>query len=154
MNNTFIDIPRLNNWHQIKQILHTELGLTNIRESTFNEDTKQCTDIVGYDISYKMIRIAIRIRDYKYRDRFNDFTIRSTQYPKLKVKDIQYYLYGWQSAQIGIREYYILDMTKIRQSGILEESYNLKYNNDGTKFYVIPFKNIQLNSVYVHTIIE
>lgn len=152
MKKDFVDVERTNNWDQIKQILHTELGLTNIRESTFDEDTKECTDVVGYDTDNNTTRIAIRIRDHYYRNKYNDFTIRYTEYPKLKVKDIQYYLYGWHSPS-GITEYYILDMKNILSSGILNKKWQLKYNHDLTKFYAIPFCCIVPTSIYVHAVI-
>ncbi len=97
------------------------------------EDMKHATD---YVIKFKGGKIAIRVRrsHYKYRD----LTIRTysnghkTEIHKILEGFADYYFYGWIDGVGKIDEYLLVDLDKLRGSGLLKEweKYS-KRNRDG-----------------------
>jgi len=101
---------------------------------------KHCTDIVAVDSEWNEIRIGIRIRKIEYK-KYNDWTIRSTEYPKLLNEDISLYLYCYEEDDI-LKQIVCINVPAIKKYSIdtLRKERQLKYNEDGTSFIAIPFQ--------------
>jgi hypothetical protein len=111
------------------------------------EDNKHATD---YVVTMAGGSIAVRVRRpwYEYRD----LTIRSrrdngqkTELAKIKEGHAFRYFYGWTTDKNTISEWMLVDLDKLRASGLLERNWNERPNkdkqgkSDGTWFIAIPF---------------
>ena len=110
------------------------------RISTKYEDTKEATDVVSINTA---IRFAVRIRRWKYLLKYKDLTIRSysqgykTELKKIKDGAGDFYLYCWENqTRDGICAYWLIDMSALRDSGLLDRATS-RTNNDGTAFITI-----------------
>lgn len=117
--------------------------LVKFRVSTFEEDTKEGTDLV---LVLNDVRIAIRLR----RDNipYRDFTIRysvpsgaKTELEKLRNGYADWYFYGWIINRV-IVEYIIVNLHSLRQSGVLDYKYPVRRNTDNTTFIAIPISTL------------
>lgn len=143
MNNDF----RMNwNWQlqlmdDIKEILRGQaMHIVDIEVATPEEDMKQATDM---KIKITAGDVAVRIRrDIKWRE----LTIRAkygdskTEIHKLREGYGDWYLYVWTVGN-KISEWIIVDINKMRKTGLLFEERPIKMNKDGyTGFvkYTIP----------------
>ena len=97
-----------------------------LREGTFTEDTKDCTDLTI--AKNKVLSIACRIRRHGFYDRYPyEFTIRKscpskakTEFEKIISGLCDIYFYGHASKYNNlISHYYILDMDVFRKTLIL-----------------------------------
>jgi hypothetical protein len=126
--------------------------------ATDEQDTKQATDFV---VKTTIGRIAVRVRrNIKYRD----LTIRTramyggrTEIDKLRDGWGDMFLYCWQDSNNDLSEYMLVDIHKMRQVGMLEESYMMHLpeisNNDGTWFCPFPFDSLYgAGCIKVHTV--
>lgn len=115
------------------------------------QDLKQATD---YIIQFKGGTIAIRVRraDCRYRD----LTIRAvsgsgeTEIDKIIRGFADFYFYGWTTTSQEILEYLLVDIQKLRESGLLEsQRKHVKMNTNGyTGFIVIsPFALIAADAL-------
>lgn len=109
-----------------------------IRLGTPKEDMEQAADMV-LEINGGTIGVRIRKDSYKFRD----FTIRSstpsgyaTEIDKLRSGYGDWYVYAWCNDKL-ITEYMIIDLHKVRLSGLLDMQRSEKRNHDATKFIAI-----------------
>lgn len=130
---------------EIKRILlkHSDIFI-DINFSTEIEDTKFATDFV-VRILNKDISVRIRKSDCEFRD----FTIRAmtkyggkTEIHKIKEGYGDIYLYSWQNENREIREYIIVDINKLRNSGLLNDRKTIP-NIDGTGFISIEIDELE-----------
>lgn len=134
---------------QIKAILGENL----IRESSDIEDKFHATDFMC--LKLENVRIACRIRRFKYLKYNNEFTIRSSvkSGAKSELSKIiegwgDYLLYGFSDENEKEIVYYkIIDLKKFRLWFVrkLYSNENLiwKDNNDGSKFLVVPISDLE-----------
>ena len=122
----------------IEQILRQNaMYLLDVQISNNNKDTKQATDMV---ITVKGGDVAVRVRR-PYRD-FRDLTIRAwrssgvkTELTKLKEGFADWYFYGWSDDKGGFLDWMLVDLDKLRQSGLLENLL-MTFNTDQTTGFV------------------
>jgi len=96
--------------------------LVKMEQATFKQDTEQCTDLVLYFASNKIMQIALRIRKTELRDftlRTSMATGKATEIDKIRKNDCpcRLYLYCWTDAQDEIEDYIIVDLKKCRDNG-------------------------------------
>lgn len=137
---------------QMKTILQPLMPYCVILEvAPIEEDNKRATDFI---VKMKGGSIAARIRRpwYEYRD----LTIRSrrdngtkTELAKIKEGHAFRYFYGWTDEKQMISEWMLIDLSRLRQSGLLERQWR-EYPNkdkdgkpDGTWFIAIPFHELE-----------
>lgn len=116
------------------------------RQSTPEQDMKEGFD---YAITIDKTNIAVRNRKHKYLQ-YGDLTIRTkargngkTEIDKIKEGCGDIYLYTWQTENgKSIDSYLLVDLEKLRISGLLEETNELK-NGDNTKFCSISIQELR-----------
>jgi len=136
---------------QVKNILaKNAMIFISLRESTFDEDTKNATDFV---VEIKGGDVAVRTR--RNNTAYRDFTLRSacgrsvTELQKIKSGFARWYLYGWTDNNSIISEYIIVDLDKVRQCKLLDNRKET-INKDGyTKFIAIPISELRDNCCLV-----
>lgn len=96
--------------------------LVEINTASIEMDTKCATD---FTIRLKGGNIAVRLRRSKYR--YRDLTIRAlrdtgatTELAKIKAGHGFRYFYGWIDENNNIAEWILVDLDKVRESGLLE----------------------------------
>lgn len=102
-------------------------------------DTKQATD---YIIQVTGGTVAARVR--KSTCKFRDLTIRysrpsgvKTEIHKILEGWGDWYLYAWVSARGLFEDHALVDLNKLRESGLLEKDRPKIANPDGTRFIAI-----------------
>jgi len=129
---------------EIKSIL----GRMFINESTMQMDAEEGTDLIVLEI--RPVRIACRIRQYRYYERYPDeFTIRRRRPSGAKsemMKIIEgfgdYYLYGFSNKEeTALQAYSILDLGVFRRELILHHwkkhlKYSQQNNRDGSSDFL------------------
>jgi len=120
----------------IQSVLEKHFNTTNIilTKSTPEEDMTQGFD-ASTTIKDKLYKIGIRIRQYPCD--YRDFTIRTTEYPKIYSGKCDLYFYGWQLPNEKIDEYILVDMNKFRNYITFNPPTTKKTNVDKkeTQFY-------------------
>ncbi len=113
------------------------------------KDTKQSTDLI---VKVEGGDVAVRTRTKNIK--FRDFTIRAKSYygfktelDKLREGFAQWYLYAWELDK-GY-EWVLIDMDRVRDSGLLDCDYPVKMNRDGTGFINIRLSHLQLHDCIV-----
>jgi hypothetical protein len=127
------------------------LGRYILRSSTLEEDRTQATDLV---LEAKSLRIAVRMRDSKYANFANEFTIRATagggsltEFQKIMAGHADWLFYGFETIIGKINPWYILDLSVFRttvrdaMSGLITVGIKDINNNDGSAF-----KAFQINT--------
>jgi hypothetical protein len=127
------------------------LGRYILRSATPEEDMKQATDLV---LEAKNLKIAVRVRDSRYANFANEFTIRSTagggvptEFQKIMVGHADWLFYGFEHPTGKINPWYILDLSVFRttvrdaMSGLITIGMKDVSNNDGSAF-----KAFQINT--------
>lgn len=112
----------------------------NIREATVKEDTQHATDLV---IEFHGGDMGLRCREIEYWNRFADFTIRAkckfnprTEIHKIRDGWCNWYFYCWVGSEANrIDHWILLDVNKIRASGLLDADRRLIPNGDGAGFF-------------------
>ncbi len=130
----------------IKILRQNAMYFIDVEIADDHKDLTESTDLVvniegGADV-------AVRTRD-KDNCQFRDFTIRSrvasgakTELDKLREGFARWYLYAWELPK-GAYEWILVDMDKVRESGILHEQWPEKPNRDGrTWFIAIPLMRL------------
>ncbi len=132
---------------EIRRILTLNaVHLVSIEIASFQQDVKQATDML-----FKMsgeTSIALRLRRPNQQHR--DLTIRAhrrsgveTELSKLKAGHGDYYLYGWING-VDIPEWMLINLSQLRQSGLLNRSWSLIPNKDRvTGFIAIPYMTLR-----------
>lgn len=112
-----------------------------IQEATDTEDMTECFDAV---IKTETKKIAIRIRSYYYFKNFRDFTIRAklksgrrTELHKIKEGKGDLYFYAWKKEDNNsLIAYMLIDLDKLRESGLLDINKKAYPNNDGHSWLI------------------
>jgi len=111
----------------------------DFEEASFKADTKEATDVIA--IANGRYRIPMRFR--RSHKAYRDLTIRSsrptgirTELQKIKGGFGDYYFYGWTEGDTVI-EWMLVDLDKLRASGLLEKSRKEIRSPDGTYFIAI-----------------
>ena len=124
--------------------------IVKFRYATMSEDMTQATDMV---ITVKDAAIAIRLRreDCRYRD----LTIRATsrggydcELDKLRKGWGDWYFYGWVQGE-DLPEYMLIDIHKLRASGLLDKQRKITQNGDGTGFVAVSISELQAHDCLV-----
>lgn len=148
--NNFVDKELTQNWEQLKHILYKN-GLFFPRIATKEQDTKQSMDLLAVDQNYNEYRIGFRARKNKYY-KYQDFTIRSTEYPKLKTKKVDLYIYCYKDiSNTKLQHVYWINIPAIKEyTNVLEIERQQITNNDQkqTRFIVIPFSQMSQYIIY------
>lgn len=102
-------------------------------DATNEEDMTECSDF-WIKKDGKRAQVSIRLRDAGLG--FRDFTIRKTEFIKIKQGKGRLYFYGWLDNQNNIIEYVIIDLCKFRNYINNNANSGLIKNKDGiTSFY-------------------
>ena len=126
-----------------EEILHRHSRLIfSLSQSTSEQDMTEGFD---YAITFDKVQIAVRNRAYKYFADYGDFTIRAqskmknkTEIHKIKEGCGDVYLYAWKNQHdTNLYCYLLIDLNKLRSSGVLYKNRRLIPNIDGTKFISI-----------------
>lgn len=119
-------------------ILKASPKLVNVRVSDEYKDTKESTDMI---IEVLKSDIALRVREPQYD--YRDLTIRTkalnggkTEIDKLREGFADIYIYGWGDGKGKVLEYVMIDIDKLRQNDLLDDSKPTR-NPDGTEFIAI-----------------
>lgn len=148
---------------QVLEILRRHAAdVVQFEIATDEQDTRQATDFV---VKTTIGSIAVRVRQYKSTGtKFRDLTIRTramyggkTEIDKLREGWGDLYLYCWQGADDNIAEYMLIDLHRMRESGMLAESYFERLseisNGDGTWFTPITFDSLyEAGCIKTHTV--
>ncbi len=130
---------------QVVEILkRNAVHIVTISVAPEEQDKRQATDMV---IEVTGGRVAVRVRraQYKFRDltiRSHSFGGRKTELEKLREGYGDWYLYCWASDDGNIGEWILVDINKMRSSGILAAQRKQIPNGDGTFFVTISPKEL------------
>jgi len=123
---------------QVKVILKSNaMHIVSIEVATPEEDMKQSTDL---KIKVTAGDIAVRVRR-PYRD-FRDLTIRAynkgskTEVHKIREGFGDWYLYAWESEGGKLAEWILVDIDKMRESGLIYQDKEIRMNKDGYTGFV------------------
>lgn len=127
---------QLNFLDEIKDILKKQsMYIVDVQVANPDEDMKQSTD---FKINITAGDVAVRIR----RDTpFRDFTIRAkkgnsiTEIDKLRKGYCDWYLYLWTKKN-KIVDWILIDINKMRDTGLLSEQRAVIMNKDGYTGFV------------------
>lgn len=128
---------------EIRRILAINaFHLLDFEVAAGDADLKRATDMLIKVSGEKAIAVRLRRPYYNYRD----LTIRAerasgvaTELEKLRQGYGDYYLYGWIHDDKYIGEWMLVDLHRLRASGLLDRSWVLRRNKDGrTAFIAIP----------------
>jgi hypothetical protein len=110
-----------------------------LSKATQEDDKKN-----GFDFVFQMGNFTVPVRIRKPNIRFRDFTIRArsmynmrTEIDKLREGAGDVYFYAWTKYAGGnedIDAWWLIDLSKVRQSGLLNQQRKLILNGDGTGF--------------------
>jgi len=123
---------------KVAEILKSQaMHLISITKASREDDVHKATDMV---VKIEGGEVAVRLRRPYYN--FRDLTIRAvrkgyqTELAKIQKGFARWYLYGWIGDEID--EWILVDLDKLRASGLLENRAP-KMNQDGqTGFIAIP----------------
>jgi|GEM_PF-1830777 len=115
------------------------MHLLSVHVAPAQRDLKKATDII---VTIDGGDVAVRIRRAEYRGKYRDLTIRSwrrggvkTELDKLKEGFCDWYLYGWSDGHGGLADWFLVDLNKLRESGLLEDA-PFKSNHDSRTGFV------------------
>jgi len=115
------------------------MHLLSVRVASSERDLKKATDLV---ISVDGGDVAVRIRRAKYKGRYRDLTIRAwreggirTELEKLVDGFGDWYLYAWSNGHGGLDDWFLVDLNKLRISGLLSTQH-IRYNKDGQTGFI------------------
>ena len=108
------------------------------------EDNKRATDFI-----VRLIGGAVAVRLRRSNCQFRDFTIRAlrdsgtkTELAKIREGYASRYFYGWLDETQTLAEWVLIDLDKVRKSGLLEKQRPFIPNGDGTYFISITLKEL------------
>jgi hypothetical protein len=139
------EIKLIQNWNwqlqylnDVKKILKSQaMFIVNIEVAPPTKDLERCTDI---RMKVESGDVAVRIR--RGNCKFRDVTIRSynknyvTELDKIKRGYGSYYLYCW-TANNCISEWILIDLSILRNSGLLSKKKQTIMNTDGKTGFVV-----------------
>ena len=124
------DILRKNAMHIIK-----------IELADDDSDMHQATDLF---VKVSGGSVAVRVRRSKFNNQERDWTIRSsrpngykTELQKLREGHGDWYLYCWTNEHGTIDTYWLIDLGRVREKGLLDRQRYEFNNKDGTKFVAV-----------------
>ncbi len=129
---------------QVADILRSNaMHLVSVTRASDTDDMNHATDMV---VQIEGGQVAVRLRRPYYH--FRDLTIRSvrkgheTELAKIQRGFARWYLYGWTNDSC-INEWMLVDLDKLRVSGLLDGR-ETRMNKDGeTGFIAIPFEELR-----------
>jgi hypothetical protein len=127
--------------------------IINIQIATEQDDQENATD---YIITIDAGKIACRVR--RSNCGFRDLTIRAwrssgakTELNKIKEGFARWYLYAWANEKHGFCDWILVNLDRLRESGLLLEQRKLIYNKDGTTaFITITLTELIQHNALVH----
>ena len=128
--------------------------LMTIKVASYQQDVKQATDMVMSISGMKSVAVRLRRASYAYRD----LTIRAvrssgakTELEKIKAGNGDFYLYGW-THDFQISEWMLVDLARLRSSGLLNQPHNLITNADWrTGFIAISYRMLRLYGCVINS---
>lgn len=125
----------------VKRVLgQCAIHLVEVQIATPEQDLTQATDMIATIKGYKTV--AVRLRRASYHQR--DLTIRTwrasgaqTELDKIKHGYGHLYLYGW-TLEYQISEWMLVDLERLRNSGLLDRRSLITNRNGDTRFLTIP----------------
>ena len=116
--------------------------IVKVEIATPDEDMKQSTDlkvtVTAGDVAVRVRRFNPDFCDKKY----HDLTIRAfnegykTELDKLQEGFARWYLYAWANVNGGFNDWILVDIDKMRESGLFDTNRKVKMNKDGTTGFV------------------
>lgn len=139
---------------EVRRVLAANaIHLLDIDVATFHQDVKEATDML---VTVRGVKaVAVRLRRAQYPQR--DLTIRAerksgatTELEKIISGKGDFYLYGW-TWDMQIAEWMLVDLHRLRESGLLQDS-QLIPNRDGqTAFIAIPYYRLAARGCVVNS---
>lgn len=123
--------------------------ISHLAELSINlaSDEKDRTCATDFELNISGGTIAVRLRRPKCT--FRDWTVRAhrdngtkTELAKLKEGHAFRYFYGWTDDNRSIAEWILIDLDKVRASGLLDKERPFKPNGDGTHFISITIREL------------
>lgn len=118
--------------------------LAEIKVASAEKDRANATD---FEVTLSGGTIAVRLR--RPECKFRDLTIRAlrdngakTELAKIKEGYAYRYFYGWTDQQRKIAEWILVNLDKVRETGLLEKPRQLRPNGDGTYFISIELREL------------
>jgi hypothetical protein len=118
--------------------------LAEIRVASLEKDRANATD---FEVTLSGGTIAVRLR--RWGCKFRDLTIRAqrdsgakTELAKIKEGYAYRYFYGWEDQNRKIAEWILVNLDKVRETGLLEKQRKLWPNGDGTYFISIDLREL------------
>lgn len=147
-----IDFTRDWNWQEgylpeVQRILlQNAVYLFNVSIASWYQDVKQATDMtVTLGGKPKAVGVRLRRADYSYRDltiRANRVSGAKTELEKILAGMGDAYLYGWTNGS-HISEWMLIDLNRLRSSGLLQYT-KPQFNRDRqTSFIAIPYPTLR-----------
>lgn len=133
----------------VQQVLVlNSMNLIDIAIADEQKDMKQATDFI---VNIKGGTVAVRIRR-NVGNEYRDLTIRSrrpngreTELQKLQSGFADYYLYLWTKDD-DVIDWWLVDINKIRSSGLLDGQRQEIWNKDGSSAF-IAIKSLELENI-------
>lgn len=124
---------------QVESIIRANIGIiASVEIASDHDDMNYATDMVinisGGSVAVRLRRSNIRFRDWTIRSRNNGY---KTELHKLREGYCDWYFYGWVTGA-RISEWILIDLSTVRDSGILTKSWTERSNGDGTYFIPVP----------------
>lgn len=145
-----VDVQRDWDWSdgylpEVRRILaQNALHLVSIRMASFHQDVKQATDMLLTIGGERSIAVRLRRAQYHYRD----LTIRAqrtsgitTELEKIRAGHGDFYLYGWTDGP-QIAEWMLVDLHRLRASGLLESRAFIRNTDGQTQFLAIDYHTL------------
>ena len=117
---------------EIKKILRNNaVHIVRIDVADADDDLKHSTDL---KVKITSGNVAVRIR--RAHQHYRDFTVRAkngnakTEITKLREGYADWYLYLWTNER-GICDWILIDLAKMRDTGLLNDDRPVKINKDG-----------------------
>ena len=137
---------------QVTRILQSNASkIISIEVAPPDADAERATDmtikVVGGNVAVRVRRDATRFRDLTIRSRRSSG--RKTELEKIREGFADWYLYAW-TINGTISEWVLVDLGRVRESGLLDKPRKEIPNKDGTTFFVgIPIAELEQNSCIV-----
>lgn len=145
-----IDVRRDWSWSdgflpEVRRIIAMNaLHLVTVNIASTHQDVKEATDML---LTISGTRsIAVRLRRAAYAQR--DLTIRAsrasgarTELDKIRAGYGDFYLYGWTNEH-QISEWMLVDLHRLRASGLLSQKQYIQNDDRQTAFAVIPYETL------------
>lgn len=123
----------------LKRIIHDNIGIiASVKASGHQADKATCTDFVVSTSSGNTIAARVRRPGVMFRD----FTLRAksgsarTELEKIRDGYGDWFLYAWSAESGEIADWLLVDLNRLRLSGLLNQPRQIKDNTDGQTGFV------------------